>query len=371
MTTKRDYYEILGIDRNASESELKKAYRQKAVKYHPDKNPGDKQAEENFKEAAEAYEVLRDPQKRQIYDQYGHQGLEGSGFSGFSGFEDIFDSFGGIFEDLFGFGSGSRSRHRQRRGADLRYDLVLSFNEAAFGKETEIEIEKMVNCPTCDGSGCEPGTTPETCPHCRGTGQISRNQGFFTIRTTCSACKGAGQMITHRCPECRGSGHVKTVKRVSVKIPAGVDNGSRLRLSGEGEVSGNGGPAGDLYVFIHVEPHDFFHRDNTDVICQIPISFIQAALGDEIKIPTLTGEETLKITKGTQPGDTFRLARQGIPSLRTGRRGDQIVQVLVKTPTRLNKKQEKLLKEFQKIEAGKLSSKLKNVLKGDRAKASG
>ncbi len=371
MTTKRDYYEILGIDRSASESELKKAYRQKAVKFHPDKNPGDKQAEEKFKEAAEAYEVLRDPQKRQIYDQYGHQGLEGSGFSGFSGFEDIFDSFGGIFEDLFGFGSGARSRNRQRRGADLRYDLVLSFNEAAFGKETEIEIEKMVHCPTCDGSGCEPGTTPETCSNCRGTGQISRNQGFFTIRTTCSACQGAGQVIAHRCPECRGSGQVKTVKRVSVKIPAGVDNGSRLRLSGEGEASGNGGPSGDLYVFIHVEPHNFFHRDNTDIICQIPISFIQAALGDEIKIPTLTGEETLKITKGTQPGDTFRLAGQGIPSLRTGRRGDQIIQVQVKTPTRLNKKQEKLLKEFQKLEAGKLSNKIKNVLKGDRAKASG
>ena len=371
MTTKRDYYEILGIDRSANESELKKAYRRKAVKYHPDKNPGDRLAEDKFKEAAEAYEVQRDPQKRQIYDQYGHQGLEGSGFSGFSGFEDIFDSFGGIFEDLFGFGSGSRSRNRQRRGADLRYDLVLSFTEAAFGKETEIEIEKRVNCPTCDGSGCKPGTTPETCQHCRGTGQISRNQGFFTIRTTCSSCQGAGQVIAHRCPECRGSGHVKTVKRVSVKIPAGVDNGSRLRLSGEGEVSGNGGPSGDLYVFIHVEPHDFFHRDNTDIICQIPISFIQAALGDEIKIPTLTGEETLKITKGTQPGDTFRLARQGIPSLRTGRRGDQIVQVQIKTPTRLNKKQEKLLKEFQKIEAGKLSNKLKNVLKGDRAKASG
>ena len=371
MTTKRDYYEILGIDKSASEAELKKAYRRKAVKYHPDKNPGNKQAEDKFKEAAEAYEVLRDPQKRQIYDQYGHQGLEGSGFSGFNGFEDIFDSFGGIFEDLFGFGSGSRGRRRQRRGADLRYDLVLGFKEAAFGKETEIEIEKMVSCPTCDGNGCEPGTHPETCPHCRGTGQVSRNQGFFTIRTACSSCRGTGQIIARPCPECRGDGQVKTVKRVAVKIPAGVDNGSRLRLSGEGEVSANGGPSGDLYVFIHVDAHDFFHRDNTDIICQIPISFIQAALGDEITVPTLTGEETLKISKGTQPGDTFRLHGQGIPSLRTGRRGDQIIQVRVKTPTRLSKKQEKLLREFQKLEAGKLTNKIKNAFKGDRAKATG
>jgi molecular chaperone DnaJ len=372
MTTKRDYYEILGISQNASETELKKAYRQKAIQFHPDKNPGNKEAEENFKEAAEAYEVLRDPQKRQIYDQYGHQGLEGSGFSGFSGFEDIFDSFGGIFEDLFGFGSGTGSRNRRQRGADLRYDLNLRFDEAAFGKETEIEIEKMAACPTCEGSGCEPGTEPERCPQCQGSGQVSRSQGFFTIRTTCSSCRGAGQRIRHRCPECRGNGHVRTTKRVAVKIPAGVDNGSRLRLTGEGEGGGNGGQAGDLYVFIHVTPHDFFHRDNTDVICRIPISFIQASLGDEIQIPTLTGEETLKITKGTQPGDTFRLPRQGIPSLRTGRRGDQIVQVQVKTPTRLNKKQVKLLKDFQKIEAGKLSNKLKNALKGDRqAKATG
>jgi molecular chaperone DnaJ len=371
MTSKRDYYEILGIDRNANESELKKAYRQQAIKHHPDKNAGDKQAEEKFKEAAEAYEVLRDPRKRQIYDQYGHQGLEGAGFSGFSGFEDIFDSFGGIFEDFFGFRSGTRTRNRRQRGTDLRHDLTLSFIEAAFGKETEIEIEKMITCTTCEGSGCEPGTYPENCPQCQGSGQVSRSQGFFTIRTTCSSCRGAGQVIAHQCPECRGTTQVKTVKRVSVKIPAGVDHGSRLRLSSEGEGGVNGGPAGDLYVFIHVEPHDFFHRDNTDVICRIPISFIQAALGDEIQIPTLTGEETLKIAKGTQPGDIFRLPGHGIPSLRNGRRGDQIVQVQVKTPTRLTKKQEKLLQEFQKLESGKLTNKIKNVLKGERAKATG
>ncbi len=371
MISKRDYYEILGVDRSASDSDLKKAYRQKALKYHPDKNAGDKQAEEKFKEAAEAYEVLRDPRKRQIYDQYGHQGLEGSGFSGFNGFDDIFDSFGGIFDDLFGFRTSGHSRSRRQRGADLRYDLTLSFTEAAFGKETEINIEKMAACPTCQGNGCEPGTDPENCSQCNGTGQISRSQGFFTIRTTCNSCGGAGQVITHHCSECRGTGQVKVDKRVSVKIPAGVDHGSRLRLTGEGEGGLNSGPPGDLYVFIHVKDHDFFHRDNTDVICRIPISFIQATLGDETVIPTLTGEETLKIPRGTQPGDTFRLPGQGIPSLRNGRRGDQIVQVQVKTPTRLTKKQEKLLQEFQELEAGKLTNKIKSALRGDRAKAIG
>lgn len=371
MTSKRDYYEILEIDKSATETELKKAYRRQAIKFHPDKNPGDKQAEDKFKEAAEAYEVLRDPRKRQIYDQYGHQGLEGTGFSGFSGFEDIFDSFGGIFEDLFGFRSGGRGNNRRQRGADLRYDLSLEFKEAAFGKETEIDIEKMAACGSCEGSGCEPGTYPESCPDCQGSGQVSRNQGFFTIRTTCSSCRGAGKIIKYHCPECRGAGQVKQVKRVSVKIPGGVDHGSRLRLSGEGEGGLIGGPPGDLYVFIHVKDHDFFHRDNTDVICRIPISFIQAALGDEIQVPTLTGEEVLKIPKGTQPGDTFRLPGQGIPSLRNGRRGNQIVQVQVKTPTRLTKKQEKLLQEFKKLEAAKLTNKIKNVLKGDRVKAAG
>jgi molecular chaperone DnaJ len=258
MSNKRDYYDILGVQRDASNDELKSAYRNRALKFHPDRNPGDKVAEDQFKEAAEAYEVLRDPQKRGLYDQYGHAGLEGSGFSGFGGFEDIFSSFGDIFEDLFGFGGRQRSGARAQRGSDLRYDLTLGFMEAAFGTETEINIEKMETCPTCGGDRCEPGTAPESCRQCGGMGQVTRNQGFFTVRSTCPVCRGEGQAIPHPCKGCRGSGQVAVAKKVSVKIPAGVDNGSRLRLTGEGEPGRRGGPRGDLYVFIYVEDHGFF-----------------------------------------------------------------------------------------------------------------
>ena len=369
MTSKRDYYEVLGVSRDASENDLKAAYRKLALKYHPDRNPGNKEAEEKFKEAAEAYEVLRDAKKRRIYDQYGHEGLEGTGFSGFGGFEDIFSSFGSIFEDFFGFGNSGRNRSRVRRGADLRYDMKISFMEAAFGTETEINVEKNEVCPECAGSRCEKGTHPENCPHCGGTGQISRSQGFFTVRTTCPSCRGNGQSIPHPCPRCRGAGHVVVRKKVSVKIPAGVDNGSRLRLAGEGEAGEYGGPPGDLYVFIHVKEHEFFKRDETDIICQVPISFVQAALGDTITVPTLNGEKTLKIPKGTQFGDVFRFRGEGIPSLRYGNRGDQIIQVLIKTPTHLSKKQEQLLREFAKAESGKISKKLKNMLKSGISKA--
>lgn len=364
MSDKRDYYEILGVERNASEDELKASYRKLALKFHPDRNPGDKEAEENFKEAAEAYEVLRDAKKRAIYDQYGHQGLEGSGFSGFGGFEDIFSSFSDIFEDFFGFSTRRRSRSRVQRGADLRYDMRLSFMEAAFGIEKSIDIEKMETCPNCSGVGCEPGTQPETCKQCGGMGQVSRSQGFFTVRTTCPSCRGNGQTIPNPCRTCHGSGQVMDTKEVSVKIPAGVDNGSRLRLNGEGEAGMYGGPPGDLYVFITVEAHEFFERNENDVICRIPISFVQAALGDKIEVPTLNGEKTMEIPKGTQPGDIFYFHGEGIPSLRNGRRGDQIIQVNIKTPTHLSKKQEALLKEFAALESNKLSNKLKNILKG-------
>ncbi len=370
MTTKRDYYEALGVRRNADDNELKANYRKLALQFHPDRNPGNKEAEEKFKEASEAYEVLRDPQKRNIYDQFGHQGLEGSGFSGFSGFEDIFSSFGGIFEDFFGFSSGRRSRSRTQVGADLRYDLTLSFMESVFGTETEIDLEKMEVCPSCEGDACEPGTKPETCWQCDGTGQVSRNQGFFTVRTTCNNCRGNGQTIPHPCNNCRGAGQIRVSKKVAVKIPGGVDNGSRLRLTGEGEAGIYGGPPGDLYVFIHVGSHDFFKRNNTDVICQVEISFIQAALGDTIKVPTLNGNKTLKIPKGTQIGDIFSFRGEGIPSLRRNKRGDQIIQIAIKTPTNLNKKQEALLKEFARIESGKMSNKIKNILKGGSAGAS-
>lgn len=369
MAAKRDYYEVLGVERSAAEGDLKKAYRKLALKFHPDRNPGDKQAEEKFKEAAEAYDVLRDARKRQIYDQYGHQGLEGSGFSGFGGFEDIFSSFGDIFEDFFGFGGGRRSRSRVQRGADLRYDMQLTFMEAAFGAEKEIDVEKAETCDVCQGSGAEAGTGVETCPQCGGSGQIGRSQGFFTVRTTCGQCRGQGQVISNPCKQCRGQGKVMARKKVSVRIPAGVDNGSRLRLSGEGEAGGQGGPHGDLYVFIHVQGHDFFKRDETNVICQIPISFVQAALGDSISIPTLNGETQLEIPKGTQPGELFRIRGEGIPSLRNGHRGDQIVQVAVKTPTNLNKKQVSLLKEFAALEEGKFTSKLKNILKSSPSRA--
>lgn len=368
MSDKRDYYEILGVDRNASGDELKSSYRKLALKFHPDRNPGDRAAEENFKEAAEAYEVLRDPEKRAIYDQYGHQGLEGSGFSGFGGFEDIFSSFSDIFEDFFGFGTRRRSRSRVQRGADLRYDMRLSFMEAAFGTETNIDIEKMETCPVCNGAGCEPGTQPETCRQCGGMGQVSRSQGFFTVRTTCPTCRGNGQTIPNPCSNCRGKGQVMDTKKVSVKIPAGVDNGSRLRLNGEGEAGMHGGPPGDLYVFIAVEAHEFFERNENDVICRIPISFVQAALGDKIEVPTLNGEKTMEIPKGTQPGDIFYFHGEGIPSLRNGRRGDQIIQVNIKTPTHLSKKQEALLKEFAALESNKLSNKLKNILKSGQTR---
>jgi molecular chaperone DnaJ len=360
MATKGDYYEILGVRRDCSDGQLKTAYRKLAMKYHPDKNPGDKTAEEKFKEAAEAYNVLSDPQKRGLYDQYGHQGLEGSGFSGFSGFEEVFSSFGDIFEDFFGFGSGSRTKTRARRGADLRYDLTLDFMAASFGTDTEIVVEKAANCPSCSGSGCASGSQPENCTTCGGTGQVSRNQGFFTVRTTCPTCRGAGQMITNPCDNCHGNGQITVKKKVAVKIPGGVDNGSRLRLSGEGEAGASGGTPGDLYVFIHVEPHDYFQRNNTDVVCKV-----------QIKVPTLTGEKMLDIPKGTQPGDVFKFAGEGIPSLRTNRRGDQIIQTEIKTPTHLNKKQMELLKEFEEIETRKFTNKLKNILKGSSSQATG
>jgi len=361
MITKRDYYDTLGVGRDADEAQMKASYRKLALKYHPDRNPGDKEAEENFKEAAEAYEVLRDPQKREIYDQYGHEGLQGTGFSGFRGFEDIFSSFGDIFEGFFGFGTGRHSRTAARRGADLRYDMTIGFMDAAFGVETEIELEKLETCPTCEATGCEPGTSPEDCSHCGGSGQISHNQGFFSIRTTCPYCRGQGRTITHPCTECRGTGQVERKKKVSVKMPAGVDTGSRLRLTGEGESGVRGGPPGDLYIYVHVEPHEFFKRNNSDVICQIPISFVQATLGDDIMVPTLNGDKKLSIPKGTQPGEIFRFKREGIPSLHGRGRGDQIMQVMVKTPTSLNKKQEALLKEFAKLESKKLSKKIKKM----------
>lgn len=353
MVSKRDYYEILGLEPSASDEEIKAKFRKLAMKYHPDRNPGDREAEKKFKEVAEAYEVLRDPHRRNIYDRFGHKGLAGTGFTGFGGFDDIFSSFGDLFENFLGFGTRRTYRTRALRGADIRYDLRLRFIEAAFGKKTEITVEKNVVCPVCEGSRCESGYQPESCDHCKGTGQESRTQGFFTFQKPCPKCHGAGQIISHPCLKCRGTGKIKIGKKVSIKIPAGVDTGSRLFLAGEGESGAYGGPAGDLYVFIHVEPHEFFVRDDTNVICRVPISFIQAVLGDKIEVPTLTGEKTLEIPKGTQPDEVFRFPGEGIPSLRNGKRGDQIIQIIVKTPRHLTKKQEELLKEFAKLESQK------------------
>jgi molecular chaperone DnaJ len=348
--TKRDYYEILGVPHNADETEIKKAYRQLALQYHPDRNPGNKEAEERFKEASEAYEVLRDSEKRDLYDRYGHEGLSRTGFSGFTGFEDIFTSFGDIFEDFFGFGTGRRSATGPKRGADFRYDLTISFMDAALGKEMEIAVERLESCGTCKGLGMKQGTKKETCPTCRGSGQVTHSQGFFTLRTTCSRCRGQGFFIPHPCMDCRGTGKVKKPKKISIKIPAGVDTGSRLKVAGEGGAGGPGGRPGDLYVVLHVEPHSFFERQGDDILCQIPISFTQAALGVEIEVPSLNGSKKLSIPAGSQSGQVFTLRGQGFPHLESFGKGDQHVQILVKVPTKLSKRQKELLQEFASLD---------------------
>lgn len=347
---KRDYYEILSVEISASADEIKKSYRKLAMQYHPDRNQGDKDAETKFKEAAEAYEVLRNGEKREIYDRYGHEGLSGTGFRGFSGFEDIFSSFGDIFEDIFGFSNGRRgSRTAPRSGADLRYDLTMSFMDAAFGTSTDIEVEKFVRCWECGGTGAAQGTNPEICPNCGGRGQTTQTSGFFSISTTCPQCRGEGRIIKDPCRVCMGTGSARTKNTVHLKIPAGVETGTRLRLEKEGEEGEFGGPRGDLYVFVHVEPHKIFKRNGDDIFCQVPISITQATLGGHIEVPTLKSSEKIKIPKGTQSGKLFRLKGKGISHLRGFGRGDQQIQVMVKIPTNLNKKQEGLLREFAKL----------------------
>jgi len=353
--TQRDYYEILDVSRSASETELKKAYRQQALKYHPDKNPGNHEAEEKFKEASEAYEVLKDPEKRQIYDQFGHQGLKGRGFRGFEGFDDIFSSFGDIFGDFFGGG-----QRRQRTGADLRLDVSISFLEAAFGLEKAVELSKHEECETCRGSGAKPGTSPQVCSTCRGTGQVVRTQGFFSMSTPCPDCHGAGQVITHPCRECRGEGRVVKKKTISVNIPAGVDEGSRLRLRGEGESGPGGAPPGDLYVFIHVAAHETFHREGNDIYSRLNLSFSQAALGAEIEVPLIHGKtEIISVQAGTQSGQTTRIQGVGIPHIRGHGRGDHIIQLVVETPGRLNRRQKELLQELADIDGKPVKETLK------------
>jgi len=364
-----DYYEILGVARNADEAELKKAYRRLAIECHPDRNRGSKEAEEKFKELAEAYGVLGDPHKRQMYDRFGKEGLRGAGFApGFSSVEDIFSSFGSIFDDLFGFGFGGRRGRGQgrdpngpRRGADLRYDLSISFRESVQGGEHKLTLAHRIKCEVCSGSGAAPGTSRKTCSRCGGSGQFMQNQGFFTIASTCPGCSGAGSTVESPCRECRGSGLVERERQVSVTIPAGVDDGVRMRLGGEGEAGEYGGPQGDLYVFLHVEPDERFLRDGYDLHLEADIDFAQAALGATIEVPLLDEEREVKIRRGTQPGDTTVLRGEGVPRLRGHGKGDLVVHLNVKIPKKLSAEQEQLLRRWAEITEFEVNKKKKGL----------
>jgi len=343
---KRDYYEVLGVNKDASEEDIKKAYRKLAMKHHPDRNPDNPRAEEHFKEAKEAYEILTDGNKRAAYDQYGHAGVDPSAAAGAGGFGGFSDAFGDIFSDIFG---GGRSRSTVYRGADLRYNLEIALEDAARGTETRIRIPAMEECETCHGSGAKPGTQPVTCTTCSGHGQVRMQQGFFSIQQTCPRCHGSGKMIPNPCATCSGSGRVKKQKTLSVKIPSGVDEGDRIRLSGEGEAGVNGGPPGDLYVVIHIKPHPVFTRDHNDLHCEMPISITTAALGGEIEIPTLDGSAKIKVPTETQTGKVFRLRGKGIKGVRSNTHGDLLCHVVVETPVNLTSRQRELLQEFEAI----------------------
>ncbi|MBI5571303.1 MAG: molecular chaperone DnaJ [Desulfomonile tiedjei] len=353
--TKTDYYEILQVPKTASPEEIKKAYRKLALKYHPDRNPGDKEAEEKFKEAAEAYEVLSDTEKRQLYDRFGHAGLQQTGFTGFRDFQDIFSSFGDIFEEFFGFGSRGGQRRGPRRGADLRYDLTIGFMDAVFGKETEIEVPRHEVCEECHGTGSSGGAEPGVCQMCNGRGQVTRSQGFFSISTTCPTCQGSGTVITDPCRSCRGLGRFLKKRKLSLKVPAGVETGSRLRLNGEGEPGEPGAAPGDLYVVIHQAPHEVFRRQDDDVIVGLPISYSVAVLGGEVEIPTLEGQDKMEVPAGTQSGQDFRISGRGIPHLRGRGRGDLIVVVYIETPKKVDKQVEDLLRQLAELEGAKVT----------------
>jgi molecular chaperone DnaJ len=351
--SKRDYYEVLGVVKTASDVEIKSAYRKLAMKHHPDKNPGDHTAEDKFKEAAEAYAILADAEKRALYDRYGHAGVSsaaGAGFdpSVFNGFEDILGNLGDIFGfgDLFG---GGRRRGGPQRGGHLRYDLEISFEESARGVETSIQIPRQENCDTCHGTGAAPGTTPTTCPQCRGQGQLRSQQGFFTVARTCPQCRGAGKIISKPCSTCRGAGRVARERKIKVRIPAGIATGQQLRVQGEGEGGSGGGPAGDLFVAVHVQEHEFFRRDGVNLFCEIPVNFTTLALGGEIHVQTLDGKETVKIPEGTQTGTTMRLRGKGMPDVSGRGRGDLFATVQVLTPKKLSREQRALLDQLSKV----------------------
>ncbi|TSB46772.1 molecular chaperone DnaJ [Alkalicoccobacillus porphyridii] len=371
--SKRDYYEVLGVDQNASVDEVKKAYRKLARTYHPDVNK-EADAEAKFKEVKEAYDVLSDPQRKAQYDQFGHtdpnQGFGGGGAGGdFGGFNDIFDMF-------FGGGGGRRNPNGPRQGADLQYTMTLEFKEAVFGKDTEIEIPREETCNTCSGSGAKPGTKPETCSHCQGSGQLNVEQntpfGRVVNRRVCNHCEGTGKMIKEKCSTCSGKGKVRKRKKISVKVPAGIDHGQQMRVSGQGEAGANGGPAGDLYVVFNVKSHEFFERDGEDIYCEMPLTFTQVALGDEIEVPTLTGKIKLKIPAGTQTGTNFRLRGKGVPNVHGRGQGDQHVKVRVVTPKNLSEKEKDIMREFAETHGGhtieeqdSFFSKVKRAFKGE------
>ena len=360
---KRDYYEVLGVGKNASADEIKRAYRRMAMKYHPDKNPDNKDAEAKFKECAEAYEVLSDQDKRQRYDQFGHEGLRGAGMHDFSRMK--WQDIGSIFEDMFGtedflgdiFGArGRRSRHAgPARGYDLETTVELTLNDIAQGTEKTIEFTRQDACSECDGAGSAKGSSPGPCPVCRGTGQVARGGGFFQMVSTCGQCGGSGQVITNPCKKCRGSGRIPKKRTVNIKIPAGVHEGQGIRVASEGEPGRGGGPRGDLYCYVRVKPHEFLQRDGNDLIAVVPISFTQAALGATIDVPTINGTKGLKIPPGAQYGSIFRIKGEGLPDVRTHRTGDQLVQITIETPTRLSAEQQQLLTEFAKTENKRVS----------------
>jgi len=345
---KADYYELLSINKSSSAGDIKTAYRKLALKYHPDRNPGDSVAEEKFKEVSEAYEVLSSPDKKNIYDQYGHQGLSGQGHQGFQDVGDIFSSFGNIFEDFFGFGGGS-GRTRARRGSDLRYDLSIDFEEAVFGVEKEIEFDRENSCSPCGGSGAEAGTERVHCETCGGAGQVRRNQGFFSVAVTCPSCHGEGSTVKNPCKPCRGTGKVAEHKKISVKVPPGVDTGLRLRVTGEGEAGSNGGPQGDLYVVLRVSESETYERDGSEIYYSHPIGMAQAALGCKVVIPTLDGDETIEIASGSQHGHTIKIPSLGVPHIRGVGRGDFHVILQVVVPKKLSKEQKELLQKFADI----------------------
>ena len=387
MSTKRDYYDVLGVDKSADATAIKKAYRKLAMKYHPDKNPGDKEAEEKFKEINEAYEVLSDETKRRNYDQFGHEGVNGQGFGGaggfggqgFGGFDDI---FGDIFGDMFGGGFSGGSRQRRRgpeRGADIKQRVNISFEEAAFGKKVQVKINRSEECDQCHGSGAKPGTSKKTCPTCHGSGQVQSVQrtpfGNIASTRTCSTCNGEGEVIDSPCSKCHGKGSIRKTKTIEVDIPAGIDNGQMIKLGGQGELGTRGGPRGDLYIEVNVQSHPLFTRDGYDVYLEMPITFAQATLGDKIQVPTLDGKVEYEVPEGTQTGTVFRLKGKGIPKLKSNVRGDQYVKVTVEIPKKLNEKQKELVREFAK-ECGQevnqrqktLSDKIDNFFKNLKKK---